>query len=322
MKKLRAAVLFLLPWAVSAADPSLMRLVMPDAKVLAGLQVNQAKNSLFGEYVLAHMQGNDAGFQKFVAQTGFDPRTDVSEIVMASDSAPNSTDRSWLIVAHGSFNTAKITTAAQADGATLTNYKGLSILVHSEPSHPSIQNAVTFLDSSTAAVGDVASVEAAIDRQSGAAPSGPIFDQAQQVSSKYDFWFVSQIPLSQFANTIPNANGNTAINQNILAGISQASGGISFGETVTITTQAVERSNQDAQSLASVVQFFASLMQMNSQKNPQAAQMAALLSNLQTSAAGNVTTISLAVPEQQLEQMLDSARQNHQAARRPAPRLN
>src|SRR5450755_169266 len=71
--------------AFAAADPALLRLLMPDAKVIAGLQVEQTKNSQFGQYVLSHMQVEDAGFKKFIAQTGFDPRRDVTEIVMASN---------------------------------------------------------------------------------------------------------------------------------------------------------------------------------------------------------------------------------------------
>src|SRR5690348_11738658 len=62
--------------ALAAADPGLLRLVMPDAKVIAGLQVTQTKNSLFGQFVLSHMQVEDETFKKFMAQTGFDPRRD------------------------------------------------------------------------------------------------------------------------------------------------------------------------------------------------------------------------------------------------------
>ena len=71
--------------AFAAVDPGLLRLVMPDAKVIAGLQVRETKNSVFGQYVLSHMQIEDAGFKKFIAQTGFDPRRDVTEILMASN---------------------------------------------------------------------------------------------------------------------------------------------------------------------------------------------------------------------------------------------
>jgi len=87
MAKLKRAFFALLVVQVAAfaADPGLLSLVMPDAKVIAGLQVDQAKTSQFGQYVLSHMQPDDANFKKFMADTGFDPRRDVGEIVMASN---------------------------------------------------------------------------------------------------------------------------------------------------------------------------------------------------------------------------------------------
>jgi hypothetical protein len=42
--------------------------------------------------------------------------------------------------------------------------------------------------------------------------------------------------------------------------------------------------------------------------------VATLLDTLQTSTAGNTTTISLAIPEQQLEQLLNTAQQTHTKA--------
>jgi len=322
MNKLRTVFFFALPWAVSAADPSLLQLLMPDAKVVAGLQVTQAKNSLFGQYVLSHMQIDNTGFQNFTAQTGFDPRIDVSEIVMASNSSADGAQRSWLIAAKGTFDVAKITAAAQANGGAVNTYQGVKLVTYTEPSNPQIQNAIAFLDSSTAATGDLASVQAAIGRQKSSAPTGGPFAQVQQVSSQYAFWFVSTVPLSQFSAVLPNGNSNSAMNNNILAGISQASGGISFGDTVTVATQAVARSDKDAQALVDVVKFFASFLQMNRQQNSQAGQVSAVLDNLQASASGNVATISLGIPEQQLEQMLDTAKETHQASRKPALRIN
>jgi hypothetical protein len=80
MLKLRSVVFGLAMQTVAlAADPGLLRLVMPDAKVIAGIQVDQTKNSVFGQYVLSHMQVDDASFQKFITDTGFDPRHDVSD---------------------------------------------------------------------------------------------------------------------------------------------------------------------------------------------------------------------------------------------------
>ena len=58
-KLYRFAILLALPLGAFAADPSLLQLVMPDAQVVAGLQVDSAKSSLFGQYVLSHLSVND-----------------------------------------------------------------------------------------------------------------------------------------------------------------------------------------------------------------------------------------------------------------------
>src|SRR5450755_468196 len=123
LRDLRVPVLGVLIFAIqatafAAADPGLVRLVMPDAKVIAGLEVQQTKNSLFGQYVLSHMQVEDAGFKKFIAQTGFDPRRDVTEIVMASNWEQATPQSRWLVAARGSFNLPQIVGAAKANGGT------------------------------------------------------------------------------------------------------------------------------------------------------------------------------------------------------------
>ena len=107
---------------------------------------------------------------------------------------------------------------------------------------------------------------------------------------------------------------------NLLAAINQMSGGIRFGDTVTISAEAITRSEKDAQALVDVVKFFAGLVQLNRQKDPAAGQVATLLDTLQTSTSGNVTTISLAIPELQLEQMFNSA--HHPAHAKAAVRIN
>jgi hypothetical protein len=311
----RLAVLAILPLgAYAAADPALLQMVMPDAQVLAGLQVAQAKNSLFGQYVLSHLSVNDTGLQELIAETGFDPRVDVNEMVMASTGQPKGTDNHWLVLADGSFNVSKITSAVQSNGGVSITYQGVNLITHAgSSSHPA--TAVAFFGTTTALAGDLTSVEGAIARQQSNAPAdSAVIGKVQQVSSANDFWFVTLVPLSNFAGAIPNSNLG-AMQGNILAGINQASGGIQFGDTVTISAEAVARSAQDAQSLVDVVKFMAGLVQMNKQNNPSAGQVATLLDSLKASASGNITTISLAIPEQQLEQLLNSAQPRSRAAR-------
>jgi hypothetical protein len=309
----RLAVLLALPLAALplgafAADPALLQMVMPDSQVVAGLQVNQAKGSLFGQYVLSHLSVNDTKLEEFTSQTGFDPRHDVTEIVIASNWKPNTPDNRWLVLAHGTFNVAKIAAAAQANGSVPTVYQGVNLATHAASSSSQVATAIAFLNSTTALAGDVTSVKAAIDRKQSNAPTDSnVFSKAQQVSANNDFWFVTLVPLSNFSGAIPDPNLSGAMQGNLFAAINQASGGVRFGDTVTISAEAVTRSEKDAQALVDVVKFFAGLVQLNKQNNATAGQVATLLDTLQTTTSGNTTTISVAIPEQQLEQLLNSA---------------
>lgn len=316
----RLAVLFILPLGAFATDPALLQMVLPDSQVVAGLQVNQAKSSLFGQYVLSHLSVNDTKLGEFTAQTGFDPTKDVSEIVIASNWKPNTPDNQWLVLADGTFNVSKITSVAQANGSVPSVYQGVNLLTHAAASSTQVASAIAFFGATTALAGDLTSVKAAIDRKQSNAPADSnVTSKAQKVSATNDFWFVTLVPLSNFSGSIPDPNLSGAMQGNLFAAINQASGGIRFGDTVTISAEAVTRSEKDAQALVDVVKFFASLVQLNRQNNAAAGQVATLLDTLQTTTSGNTTTISLAIPEQQLEQLLNSA-QPH--ARKASLRIN
>src|SRR5258705_10392122 len=71
-----------------AADQQLLNLLMPDAKVVAGINVDQAKTSPFGQYVLLQMQTQDQHMRELHLQTGFDPTRDVHELLVASSAGP------------------------------------------------------------------------------------------------------------------------------------------------------------------------------------------------------------------------------------------
>ena len=329
--------------AFAAVDPGLLRLVMPDAKVIAGLQVRETKNSLFGQFVLSHMQLEDAGFKKFIAQTGFDPRRDVTEILMASNWEQASPQSRWLVAARGSFNLPQITASAKANGGTVTDFHGVGILTYSEETKPpdakqgdakqgdakpgdakpDVESGIAFFDSSSAVMGDLASVRAAIERkQSGAAATGNLLGKVHDLSAKNDFWFVTTVPISEFAGAMPNPNLSGAMKGDLLAAIHQASGGIRFGETVTISGEAVTRSDKDAQALLDVFKFLAGLIQLNSENNKVAGQVSTLLDTMDLKTSGNVMTMSLAIPEVQLEQLLNTMHQERQQAHKKPPQSN
>jgi hypothetical protein len=118
---------------------------------------------------------------------------------------------------------------------------------------------------------------------------------------------------------MPDPNLSSAMKGNLLGAVQQASGGIKFGQTVQLSAEAITRSPKDASALVDVVKFVAGLIQTNRQGDKTAAQVSTLLDGLQTSAQGNTMTMTLAIPEATLEQMLSMMRQDRSKKSIPSP---
>jgi len=103
-----------------AADLQLLNLVMPDAKVVAGVNVEQAKGTQFGQYLLSLAQNHDPSMQELIDMTGFDPTRDVREVLVASVGTSRS---SGLVLSRGTFDVARITAAATQKKAISELYK-------------------------------------------------------------------------------------------------------------------------------------------------------------------------------------------------------
>ena len=287
----------------SAADPQLMNLLMPDAKVIAGVNVEQARNSPFGQFLLSHVQNGDTAFAKLTATTGFDPRRDLSEVLMATLGQPG---QQGLVLARGTFNSEQVLNAATAAGHTVEAYNGVSILTGKDEK---LTHALAFLGGSVAIAGDLDSVKAAIDRRASTAsqidPS--LAAIVQQLSGSQDAWSVSMVPIAALANEkVPNTNLNGMLNSDVLKAIQQTSGGIKFGAIIQISAEAVANSSQNATALADVIHFLGNMVQANAPAGS-AAAITSLVQSLSVQTDGNTVKLALAIPEQQLETLVNSA---------------
>src|SRR3954463_14322970 len=112
---LSATLLAAFSGVLSAADPQLLNLLPPDAKIVAGVNVEQAKGTQFGQYVLNQMQSQDADMRQLIALTGFDPTRDVRELMVAPTGGAGSPP--GLALARGNFDAARIIAAATGHGA-------------------------------------------------------------------------------------------------------------------------------------------------------------------------------------------------------------
>ncbi len=289
-----------------AADPSLLGLVMPDAKVVTGIEVSQSQSSPFGQYVLSQIQLG-APFDKFTAATGFDPRRDLQEVIAATASSdPSATPQaqSGLVLGRGTFLPAKLSTAAVLAGATTSTYKGFEILANAGGG--SKNGGVVFLDNTTVATGDMASLKAAIDRRvAGTVFSGPLAQKASAASAANDAWFATATPSTFLAGKLPGANTGGINPVALLQSVVQTSGGVKFAAAgATASVEAVTNTSQDAQALADVLRFLTSMVQMNRNNSAAGGKAASLADSATVTATGPVMRVTVMLPEQQLEQLL------------------
>src|SRR5579863_2498616 len=299
----QTAVLLSFLWAGAAfgADPQLMNLVMPDAKVLAGANAISSVSSPLGQFMLAKIGGQIP--PDFVSATGFNPLRDVTEILAASVADP--ANPSGLLLARGNFPVDKISAALTASGSganwQVTTYGGATLI---NTANPKVKTtfAVAFLGNSIAVAGDLASVKAAIDRSSGTNSIDPALAvTVSQLSANEDQWLVSSTSIASLlpANAAPSGTvtGPAATLLPMLKSIQSFKAGVKLGDNVAFTAEVVTSDPQNAASLQAVVKLGIALGGAN----------VPALQALQVTTNGSAVDLSLSVPEAQIENLVNSA---------------
>src|SRR5579872_2380606 len=298
---MKARILIIATLAVSfagvlpAVDQQLLGMVMPDAKVLAGVNVTSAVNSSFGKYLLAQMAPKEQEFQQMAVLTGFDPRTDLIELLAATNGAANAT--SGLALAKGTFNLGAITNLATTHGATIQTYNGATLVLDPNSKTP---GGIAFLGS-IAVAGPLDQVKAAIDRQS--KPStidSNLKSQAQALSGNQDAWVVSIIGPPPMQLPTGAAGGTNIMPANTLTQITGGQAGVTFGDPVVVTAQATADNATDANNLAGMLQLMVNMAKMQADKNPEAAQLANALT---VGVTGNVINVKFTIAQADIQKL-------------------
>ena len=282
--------------SLSAADPQLLNLMMPDAKVLAGVNVEQAKGTQFGQFILTQMQTHDADMQKLTDLTGFDPRRDVRELLVASDGQPQT--KTGLAAAKGNFDVAKISALGAQHGVVTELYNGVTILEDPKAQ----EHGIAFLDSSTVVAGDLASVKGAIDRMRSPQPlPAAVIVKLNQWSNSQDAWAISAVPPSSMVPT-GKQDGPNAV-QGAFQNVQQAAGGVKFGAQVVFSGEALCDTAQNATTLSDVIKLLINVAQMQTGTDPTAA---ALVKSVTVTPNGQAVNISASLPEDVFQQVVQS----------------
>ncbi len=282
-----------------AADPQLMTMVMPDARIMAGMNATKARTSPFGQFVVSKMSLLGAEMQPLIAATGFDPFQDVTELLAATAADPSKP--TGIVLVRGNFNPDKIGALVTGrTGVLVEPYDGSTLISATNPNNKN-PLAVAFIGSSIAVAGDLASVKAAVDRNGGAVAIDPaLAAQVSQLSSAEDAWVASSASLASLfgpnAGT-PTTTGPAAQVLPILKSIQSFSGGVIFAANIQLSAQATTNSPQNGAALGAVLQLGLNLLSMSAPANGQTSPATQFAQTVQITPNGPAVSISASIPE-------------------------
>ncbi len=156
-------------------DPVLARMIPPGTVSLLGARMDQLKTTQIYQKLIAQKKLPD--LDRFTRETGFDPRTDVRELLVASNTAQGQ----GVALARGNFKVSNF-------GSLKTFKHGIYVI------HGDDKAGFCLLDGTTAAAGPLTGLYAALDHwHSGAPPAAPeLLKQLVNVPAGSQLWAVSQ----------------------------------------------------------------------------------------------------------------------------------
>jgi hypothetical protein len=290
------------------ADSSLLSLVMPDAQVLCGANVERILKSEIGKEIGSQIQGKLPELQQAIQKTGFDPAKDLKEVLIAATG--KGANGPALVLVRGSFDPDKVRAAIASTGRTPQVYQGVQIL-----DNPSQTNgAFAFLDGTIAVGGDLDQVQAAIRRRSHATALGPqLAARVAAISDRYDVWVVSAVSLSKMTDGISSPQMKQA--GDLVKAIDQVSGGVKFTKNLDLGIELTTHSAKEAEKLRDAVQMIIG-MAAASQKDSSALDLNAL----KLTAEEKTVRMAFTVTSEQLKKTyeLQMAKLQHATPQAPA----
>lgn len=293
----------------ASVDRELLSMAPPETTLLTGIDVAKTAATPFGQKVLANARTQDGNYQQFASVTGFDPTRDIQNVLLAGIASKDGPESRFAVLARGTFDVTKIQSAVQAKGAKLSTLNGITILT-SASGNGGKQITVAFPQPSIAIMGDSATVREILSNNSGGATPDPkLLAQVNEIGPDNDVWFATLLSGNFIGNDVASAapaGSSQLFNAQLLRSIIQSSGGIQFGNTVSVAVHLVTKSEADAQSVSDLLKFASNMLQMKQGDDPNLSIIAAALSTMQVQTTGSRVVASIAVDEKVLDHFITS----------------
>jgi hypothetical protein len=289
---------------VNAAQDPLWAYTRPDAKVMIGVNWQQAKASPVGRMISQKMQGPKS---KTTSQ-GMEILEMVDRVMITLGPTPeggNPNDVPALIAIEGRVDRTKLR-AMLTDGTVMERYRGIDLLV---PPKGKGDMVLGILNDRYLLLGERASIDAALD-SAGGVQDAELLTRATNLSSRNDIWLAASGPLSKSGATGPTAGMPQMDDiEGGELGISLQTG---LDMQVNLQMKDVEKAQGMAMMLKMVGGMAAAQMQQQGGKASPVLTQIAHQMNVMT--RGNRVEMTLNLPMSVLEQGVLEARQGFEAA--------
>jgi hypothetical protein len=300
---------------VASTGPTELSYVPADAAVVAYADVKSIMNSELRQRFKQSvpMPMGEEGQREFFEKTGIDIENDIDYIVAAATRLPGHGDDhpSGVMVARGRFDIVRLEGLALQHGAQVQEYKGKKLLTlqHDRSTvempaseTPTVQTTSTtgvlaFLEPGLVALGDVASVQRAIDAQLSAqsiTSNNEMMELVRDIEQTDNAWAVGRFDLITSQAKLPDEIASKIPPVKWLAVSGHVNGGISA------QLRAEANDDQSAENLRGVINGVISLARLQGQNDP---KLTSLISSLQLSGSGKTVRLSFSVPAELFELM-------------------
>ncbi len=316
---------------------AMVALLPPQTTSLVGVDVERLKGTPLYRYFEDQAQaGNGVNeLEQFTARTGFDPRRDVQNLLVASwtdPAAPVTTapmtgpaglSGEFVAVARGQFNVPQLSQQFKDKKSAVESYRGFEVFGPAPgpargrrraESQQQDHGRFVFLDDKTAVAGTRAAVLAAIDRKLGGGPSlldkPALLNRAQTIVGSNQVWAVSDSPGAFVTRAMPKESpGATSNFARIFSSLKGSSFALDLTNGLDLKAGGECQSPQDAKTLGDAARGVAALGRLSvSQEQP---ELMVLFDGIDVQERNAELSIAVHLDAQNFQKLLETTKTRH-----------
>jgi hypothetical protein len=248
---------------------------------------------------------DDQGLAKLVSSIGLNVRRDLRHLLLVGLGQQPTSESQSVVIAHGTFDSARLTAAGRSGRAPVTRYAGVTVLVQGAGRTAS---AVAFPRPGVLVMGDLATVQTVLASEAHSANSDAVLrDEVNQIGPGNDVWFATTLSGSFLAQAAGDALPSQLRTSGVLERISRSAGGLQFGQNDKVLLNLIARSPGDARLLSRVLRVAGTLARLQFGGDAGFVLAETVLSSMQISVERSTVHTVSTVPDGQVERALTSS---------------